>query len=31
MFQTNPEKVIAAHKARLEKRRKLEQGESTAD
>ena len=31
MFQTNPEKVIAAHKARLEKRRKREQGESTAD
>jgi len=31
MFQTNPEKVIAAHKARLEKRRKREQAESASD
>jgi len=31
MFQTNPEKVIAAHKARLEKRRKQEQGDSPSD
>ena len=31
MFQTNPEKVIAAHKARLEKRRKREQAASSSD
>jgi len=31
MFQANPEKVIAAHKARLEKRRKREQAASGSD